>query len=217
MGFDVLAPHYRWMESVLAGSKLHRCRTAFLNSIPSPRRALLVGEGNGRFLVDFVRAHPACRVTCVDASAAMLAHARNRLSASGAKAEAVEFVCADLCEWLPPEKQFDLVVTHFFLDCFRPDQLEEIVPRLAAAAAPHAHWLLADFCEPAGGFAKWRARLILHAMYLFFRCITRLSAKNLTPPDALLVRCGFTLRERRVAEWGLLHSDLWVRNEIAPH
>ncbi len=215
MSFDVLAPHYRWMEAVLAGSKLHRCRTAFLSLIPPPRNALLVGEGNGRFLAEFVRAHPACRVTCVDASAAMLARARDRLCASGGKAETVEFVRADLCEWLPPAKQFDLIVTHFFLDCFRPDQLEQIVPRLASAAAPKASWLLADFCEPPAGVAKWRARLILQAMYLFFRCITRLSAKNLTPPDALLVRCGFTLRERRVTEWGLLHSDLWASEEIS--
>ncbi|HXC98086.1 MAG TPA: hypothetical protein VN048_02010, partial [Verrucomicrobiae bacterium] len=35
--FDLLAPHYRWMEWLLAGPKLHRCRTAFLPAIPPPR------------------------------------------------------------------------------------------------------------------------------------------------------------------------------------
>ena len=28
--FDLLAPHYRWMEFVLAGRKLQECRTVFL-------------------------------------------------------------------------------------------------------------------------------------------------------------------------------------------
>jgi len=36
--FDFLAAHYRWMEWVLAGRKLQRCREAFLGSIPPPRR-----------------------------------------------------------------------------------------------------------------------------------------------------------------------------------
>src|SRR5439155_22241467 len=35
MSFDTLAPHYRWMEFILAGKKLQRCRTAFLDEIPT--------------------------------------------------------------------------------------------------------------------------------------------------------------------------------------
>jgi hypothetical protein len=84
------------------------------------------------------------------------------------------------------------------------------LPSLAAAAAPEARWLLADFQEPAAGFAKWRARAILEVMYLFFRWAAALPASELTAPDSLLAQCGFKLRERRIFEWGLLHSDLWV-------
>ena len=36
MSFDTLAPYYRGMESILAGQKFHRCRTAFLITSPSP-------------------------------------------------------------------------------------------------------------------------------------------------------------------------------------
>jgi hypothetical protein len=48
-------------------------------------------------------------------------------------------------------------------------------------------------------------------MYLFFRWTTRLPARNLTPPDGLLQECGFTLKSRRIFDWGLLHSDCWAR------
>src|ERR1041385_77794 len=50
MSFDALAPHYLWMEWLLAGRKLQRCRTAFLDEARAARDILLLGEGNGRFL-----------------------------------------------------------------------------------------------------------------------------------------------------------------------
>jgi len=212
MSFDRLAPHYRWMEWVLAGDKLQRCRRAFLNLIPSPAEALLVGEGNGRFLSELIRAHPRTRITCVDASAAMLERARQRVSAQKSPgAGEVEFIQADALEWSPPPGRFNLIVTHFFLDCFRPEQLGPLLARLARAATPEADWLVADFAEPAAGWKRWRARVILQAMYLFFRRWTDLPATAITSPDAWLAGHGFVLRERRSYDWGLLRSDLWTR------
>ena len=178
MSFDFLAPHYRWMERLLAGSKLQRCRTAFIQEIPTPRRVLLLGEGNGRFLAELTVKYPDAEFTCVDASARMLQCASERLHRRGLAKANLRFVHADVLEW-QPDGPFDLIVTHFFLDCFQPEQLERIVGRAAAAAAPRARWLLADFCEPKTGWAKWRARLILKSMYLFFRIATRLPAPDL--------------------------------------
>jgi hypothetical protein len=110
-----------------------------------------------------------------------------------------------------PQNQFDLIATHFFLDCFTPAQLEILIPKIALAAAPNAVWLIADFQAPNAGLRRIRARLILQVMYLFFRIVTRLPARELTAPDAFLKRNGFFLRERRVSEWGLLKSDFWER------
>jgi len=211
MSFDRLAPHYRWMEWLLAGGKLQRCRTAFLREIPAPRRVLMLGEGNGRCLAELLRAHPSADVTCVDASARMLECARSRVRANGLGDARITFIHADALHWQPPAPEFDLLVTHFFLDCFRADQLAALVPRLAAAATQDARWLLADFSEPSSGFGKWRARWILRAMYFFFRRATRLPATRLTPPDAFLRASGFALRKRRFADWGLMHSDRWER------
>lgn len=67
MSFDRLARHYRWMEAVLAGQTLQRARTAWLANVGTPRRALLAGEGNGRFLEAAVLALPTTRFLCVDA------------------------------------------------------------------------------------------------------------------------------------------------------
>ena len=216
MSFDSLAAHYRWMEWLLAGRKLQRCRTTFLRRIHPPREVLLLGEGNGRFLEALLQMHPQARVTCVDASAAMLKHARARLVAGGGDLSDVSFVHSDIFSWAAPQERFDLIVSHFFLDCFRPKEVDWIVDRIAAAAAPNAQWLLADFREPATGPARWRARLILRSMYVFFRCLTGLSGSRITPPEKFLLARGFRLREQAITEWGLLHSDWWSRGACTP-
>jgi SAM-dependent methyltransferase len=212
MSFDALAPHYRWMEFVLAGDKLQRCRTAFLNEVSNRRSVLIVGEGNGRFLVECRRKLETANITCVDASSRMLALARKRVRDAGLSVEKIEFVHADALRWKPPQGAFDLVVTHFFLDCFPAEQLRQVVSALASAATADATWLLSDFQVPDRGLRRYRAQAIHRAMYLFFGLATRLPARNLTVPDGLLSVNNFALGERRLSEWGLLHSDRWERD-----
>lgn len=212
MSFDALAPHYRWMEVVLAGNKLQRCRTAFLDPVIRADEILILGEGNGRFLAECRRRIPSAQITVVDASARMLTEARRRLSRAGLDDGNLEFVHADALKWTPAESRFDLIVTHFFLDCFSPAQLERVVGALSRAARREATWLLADFQVPARGIRRYRARMIHALMYVFFRTVTGLSARAVTPPDETFHRHGFRLEERRTSEWGLLHSDLWRRN-----
>jgi SAM-dependent methyltransferase len=211
MSFDVLAPHYRWMEFLLAGDKLQHGRTAFLGRIIAAKKVLILGEGNGRFLVECRRKFPDAKITCVDASARMLSLARQRLAGQGNPPERIEFIRADALAWMPSEGDFDLIVTHFFLDCFRHEQLETLIAKLAPAAAPCAHWLLADFQTADAGLRRHRSRLILWGMYRFFRLVTRLPATELTVPDTFLQQNGFKLHEREVYDWGLLRSDWWQR------
>lgn len=211
MSFDTLAPHYRWMELLLAGNLLQQCRTCLLPQVSEARHILILGEGNGRFLAACSRQLPSSTITCVDASARMLALARDRLDRSGLNTHRIEFVHADILEWTPPPDTFDLVVTHFFLDCFRPDQVNRIIARLANAALPRASWLLAEFQIPPAGPARHRARLIHWLLYKFFRAFTRIPACSLTPPDQFLGIHRFRLAERKVIDWGLLRSDRWTR------
>lgn len=211
MSFDLLAPHYRWMERVLAGDKLQQCRTAFLRRIPSATNILILGEGNGRFLLECRRQFPDAKITVVDSSARMLELARRRLTTFKVGCDQIDFVCADALTWTPSAQAFDLIVTHFFLDCFRPEQLQALITKLAHSATPNAYWLLADFQAAAHGWRRLRSRAILWLMYRFFTIVTRLPAGSLTPPDAFLEQQGFKLRERMMHDWELLHSDCWQR------
>jgi ubiquinone/menaquinone biosynthesis C-methylase UbiE len=141
----------------------------------------------------------------------MLVEARRRLANQQVEMPRVEFVHADALSWTPPAKAYDLIVTNFFLDCFREDQLKQIIYGLAEAAAPQSNWLIADFQTPQRGLQRIRSRLILGMMYAFFKTVTCLPAHQLIEPDPFLQRAGFTLHRRTEAEWGLLRSDWWQR------
>ena len=108
------------MEVVLAGRRLQRCRTAWLEALEDATGILIAGVGHGHFLAACARRFPRARITSVDASAAMLRHARRRAEAAGAQMEQLEFVHAALPEWSPRAGTFDAIATHFFLDCFAP-------------------------------------------------------------------------------------------------
>ncbi|HEY0456627.1 MAG TPA: class I SAM-dependent methyltransferase, partial [Verrucomicrobiae bacterium] len=82
MSFDAIAPHYRWMELLLAGAKLQRCRVAFLDKARRAENILLLGEGHGRFLSELLVANPSAHITCLDASAGMLKQAEKAVPES---------------------------------------------------------------------------------------------------------------------------------------
>ena len=211
MSFDTLAPHYHWMEWLFAGKELQRCRTAFLHQLPPPANALILGEGDGRFLLEYRRAFPYARATVVDSSAGMLQRARKRLAQAGFGHSGITFVQADAREWQPPEATFDLIVTCFFLDCFREEELHSLIAKMARAAAPSAQWLQADFQMAGPPLSRLRSWLTLRLLYAFFRRATGITASAITQPDFMLCREGFVCRQRSVSDWGRLYSDWWAR------
>lgn len=211
MSFDRLAPHYTWMENVLAGARLQRSRVVWLDALAGCETILIAGVGHGHFLRQCARRFPEARITSVDASARMLQQAKQRARREKLDLDRLEFVHASLPAWRPPAESFDAVVTHFFLDCFPPDELAEVIGALAGAARPGARWIVTDFAVPTHGAARQRAKAVHALMYGFFRRITRIRARRLTEPDHLLRHAGFELERRQTSEWGLLRSDLWIR------
>jgi ubiquinone/menaquinone biosynthesis C-methylase UbiE len=212
VSFDAIAPWYRTLERIAFGDDLQRCRVACLSEIASPRRALIVGEGDGRFLVELLRLHPEVEVDCIDSSERMLQLARKRIGEeSGDGRDRVRFQHQDVTSWNPPEREYDLVVTHFVLDCFPASALTGIIQKLARAATGDAIWLLADFCVPGKGMSRLRARAWLATMYLFFRVTARIQARELIDPTPVLRAEGFWLARQHLFRRGMLKSETWRR------
>jgi ubiquinone/menaquinone biosynthesis C-methylase UbiE len=199
------------MERALAGPRLQRCRTAWIDALANCETLLIAGGGHGHFLRACARRFPQLEITNVDASAGMLAHAEAHVRREQLDLTRLRFVHASVPAWQPRAAQFDAVVTNFFLDCFPPDELATVIASLAGGLRPRAHWLNADFTVPARGWARHRARAVHAVMYAFFRPIAGVRARRVTAPDSLLQEQGFALSGRKNFEWGLLHADWWQR------
>ncbi|MEY2563666.1 MAG: hypothetical protein QOH88_1859 [Verrucomicrobiota bacterium] len=171
-----------------------------------------MGEGDGRFLVELLRLHPEVEVDCIDASARMLHLARKRVKEQfGDGGGRVRFQHQDINSWNHTDCEYDLIVTHFVLDCFPASALGGIIKKLARAATDNATWLLADFSVPRESVPRLRARAWLAAMYLFFRITARIQARELIDTTPFMQSQGFALARQFLFRAGMLKSEIWRR------
>jgi len=199
--FDPVARPYRFLEFASFGTALWNCRIAHLAQVTYARRVLMAGEGDGRFLAAFLKAAPNAQVDYLDASPAM-----TRLAAQRASAR-VRFLTGDALEFPLPAAEYDLIVTHFFLDCFQPTEIERLIPRFAAAALPSARWLVSEFRA-----TNPITSAIVTGLYLFFGATTGLTPRRLPAYEPALKRAGFRCIRKQTRLFGLLTAELYERD-----
>jgi SAM-dependent methyltransferase len=206
--FDRIARAYRWMECLAFGRSLEHCRNHFLPRLARSRSALVLGDGDGRFLASLLAFNPNLHADAVDSSAAMLQILRANCAALTPDAEvrlrthhagALDFV---------PDRSYDLIVTHFFLDCLAQSELDSLCARIAPHLEPRALWLVSDF-RISGGAMRLPARALVRLLYLAFRVLTGLRTTALPNHTAALAAAGFHRIGEHHPLGGLLTSELW--------
>jgi SAM-dependent methyltransferase len=210
--FDRLARVYRWMEWLSFGPYLSRCRRAFLPQLRDARRALVLGDGDGRFTAALLRRNTDVLVDAVDASPAMLQGLRRR---AGLDVSRLQTEVRDLREWsVKPAACYDLIVTHFFLDCLTTDEVFALAERASSAATSNARWVVSEFAVPDGPFGRWVARPVVTFLYRSFGVLTGLQVRQLPDYSAALSTAGFSLEKERKWLLGLLVAQMWRRKEL---
>lgn len=207
MNADRIAASYRWLEYAAFGSTLENARFDFLSYAAAPRRVLILGEGDGRFLVRLLDLNRQASVVVVESSSEMMRLAQQRVPSDDKSR--VEFHQINAATQPLPAGEFDLAVSHFFLDVLDCQQAAALISKVNALLSPGAIWLVSEFQEPPGGLRRLHARVWLRAMYAFFGLTTRLRVSKLPPYRELLARRGFTevaCCERRL---GLIRSQAW--------
>ena len=208
MNFDRIAPWYRTFEYLAFGRGLQRARLKFVDLTKTAQRVLILGDGDGRFTAEFVKRNPRARVDSVDSSARMIEMAKRRVNGSG-----VRFVVGD-ARTVNLEGAYDLVVTHFFLDCFGQQECENLVAKVAGYCAPDATWLLSEFQIPERRGLRSVARALVRFMYFFFRILTGLPTTRLPDYRAALHRNGFLVVQSHGSLGGLVISEMWNKSAI---
>lgn len=201
--FDHLALPYRWLEYLTLGPILQRTRTHHLPALIYTRRALLLGDGDGRFTAALLHAYPTLHAEAVDGSPAML-------SALGRRSPSVTLRHADLRTYAPAY-QPDLITTHFVLDCLTQAEVDSLIFRLTPQLAPAGLWLVSDFRIPRG-LLHWPARFYLRALYLAFRILTGLRVTHLPDYATPMRQAQLHLIAEHRALFGLLTTQLWQKS-----
>jgi ubiquinone/menaquinone biosynthesis C-methylase UbiE len=204
MNCDAIAPHYWWIERLGMGGALERRRRWFLPALGQARRALLLGEGDGRFLRELKAHNNTVLIDCVDLSRGMLRQAR-RIAGD----HRVRYHFADVFRFPLPQRTYDLIATHFFFDCFGARELDALIGRIAEATKPGAQWAVSEFST-----ATVPARLLVSALYLFFRITTGLKTRKLVDHRPAMRSHGFQLKSASQGRGGLVVSELWERGSL---
>ena len=205
--FDRVASIYRWAEYISLGPLLPRTRVHVLNQLNNPRHALLLGDGDGRFLAQLLRRYPHCTALAVDTSAAMLTTLRHRCAHAAPRLTTLQRSALEI-DAPPPT---DLIVTHFLLDCFTQPEVDALTTHLASQLAPGALWLVSDFALPSSALLRPIARLYIASLYAAFRLLTGLRVRYLPDPQSSLARAGMRRIARHTLLFGLLYTELWQR------
>jgi ubiquinone/menaquinone biosynthesis C-methylase UbiE len=205
--FDPVARIYRFAEYLTLGPILQRTRTHFLPQLPPRTHALLLGDGDGRFLAQLLSIQPNLRALAVDTSATMLHLLRHRCQPHANRLQTLQ--ASALTVAVPPG--IDLITTHFFLDCLTQPELDTLAHQVAAHTSPGTLWLLSDFAIPPTPLLRPLAALYIRSLYLAFRILTGLRVTHLPNPQSALQDAGFDRIARHDLLCGLLYTEIWQR------
>jgi ubiquinone/menaquinone biosynthesis C-methylase UbiE len=212
--FDPIARPYRWLEYLTLGPYLERTRFHFLDQLKSHRRALVLGDGDGRFTARLLRANPEIAVEAIDSSATMLSLLSQRVSRLGPAArDRLKTIHSDALAFQPQGPPYDLVVAHFFLDCLAQNELATLIANLQPSLAPEATWLVSEFAipdrQPAAILARILARILVATLYRAFRILAGLKTQTLPDYAAIFRQNGLSRIARKSRLGGLLVAEHW--------
>jgi ubiquinone/menaquinone biosynthesis C-methylase UbiE len=206
--FGRLARLYRWMEYFSFGPYLAECRNLRLAEITPCQSALVFGDGDGRFLARLAATAAEIQAAAIDASAQMLQQAARRLPGGNR----VRLVQADALVCDPagfPEAPFNLVISHFFLDCFSEQEIAELLDRVRGAVSDNAIWIVSEFAIPRRAPVRQIGALIVRSLYLAFALLTGLKIRRLPDHGRIMREAGWRLEDHTQLLCGLLISERW--------
>jgi cyclopropane fatty-acyl-phospholipid synthase-like methyltransferase len=205
--FDRIAHAYRWLEYLSFGPLLQRCRTEHLEKLMSARRALVLGDGDGRFTSKLLATNGHITIDAVDASAAMLSLLREKACAQNAQSR-VTLQQRDI-RCFSPQGKYDVIISHFFLDCLSNAELRALIRRVKPCLASEALWVVSEFAVPPAPWHNRLATLLISSLYFAFGWLTGLGTRHLPDYATILTAEGFVLNKERQRLGGVLVSQLW--------
>lgn len=201
--FSPIAPVYDLIGSLFFGGKLHSSQLENLSKLPKRfKHILIVGGGTGKFLKDLIAVKEFEQLTYVDISPKMIDLAKSKVS----EKENIHFINGD--EATIPNQSYDLIITHYFLDCFDQEKFEELAHRLLNKLTVGGYWSMVDFyINPKSSHFK---KYFVCFLYKFFKLSCHLNTKELPDFETWFLK-NLLLKEDALSCLKLLRSTVYQK------
>jgi hypothetical protein len=94
----------------------------------------------------------------------------------------VRFFIGDVREFERHSAGYDLIVTHFFLDCFNDEELAQVMARIANWRKTDALWVVFEFCEGQAMICHLWTRALIRSLYAAFWFDNRIAGTTVAGP-----------------------------------
>lgn len=214
--FEPVAAVYDNLAAWVFGASIKQAQLHTLLWISTGTTVLIIGGGTGWYLKELLLQKKVKKVVYIEPSQKMLDLTRQKIK--------------DILPQLPdttvelrlgtedtilPDERFDVIVTHFFLDIFAPTRLEKISVLLSHALNVQGLWLIADFRLPEkkASIDYWWKKILIHTMLLFFKIISRITARELPDFPALFAAMGMNPVFEHSLYKGLIVSSVYSKGK----
>jgi tRNA (cmo5U34)-methyltransferase len=215
-GFDHLAYIYDLMLWITSGNIIFKSQSALIKKLPYCSNVLIIGGGTGKFLYSLGASVNTGHITYIDISQKMIRLSEKYIDKHlpGKKNE-ISFICGSI-ESIPPDAQYDLIVTNYFLDVFDKEELEYVFNKLYQHFSLNGIWYYTDFSinnKHVKGFRKTIYKMIVNCLYTFFRFFCGISATLLLEVNQLFEEKKMIAKEEQFFAGGLVKTAFYVRQD----
>jgi tRNA (cmo5U34)-methyltransferase len=198
--FDKVALFYDSLARLIFKDAIIKSQEYFLPSASTSENALILGGGTGLIALRLLQQHPHLKITYVEASIRMISRAAEHCKPFLDRIRFVHGTQADI-----PSQKYDVVVTGFFLDMFKQNDVEMLVDKILKKLNHDGLWLVTDFVNT----RSILHRVLLSCMYTFFKIACGIEASRLPEWEAALSR-RLKFSESAVFNSGFIKSCKYV-------
>ena len=203
-GFNSVSGYYDALKRIVFGNAILESQLHYLPHVSRATNILILGGGTGEMLVPLVQMNPGSRIWYVEASSGMLAIAAKGMTAR--QKLNVHFIHGTQDD-LPPHIFFDGIITNFFLDLFDNRDVLAIAQNLRNRMSNGGVWLATDFVQT----GVWWQRILLWAMYRFFRIACKIEANTLPSWEIQLQDAGLVRTDYQTFYSDFISSCVFVK------
>lgn len=204
--FNSIAFIYDLLARLVFGSAIRKAQWHFLQEIPPNASILILGGGTGWILKKILMLRQADFITYIDASEKMLYRSKRRLN-EGQKSK-VNFILGDE-KSIDGQTLYDVVITNFVLDLFRPERLNQVMEVLKGSLKKDGYWLFTDFNIINDIKRQWWQKFMLTIMYKFFKIVCNIEATDLPDFDLHFASNGLKEKSYKTFYSGFIISKVY--------